>query len=424
MHTYSEPTAYHPGHGGGRCSSPQYRHSLSYSENFIGLPDDFDKWELLRLCKRVGKAAGLTPRLLQLLEYYLGFSRPQDFASGNAVCYQSLARTALDLGVSERQIQHLEQQGFKLGLWTFRASGNNRRYGQRDAEGNLLYAYGIDLLPIAYLREELETKLAEKQLHNDTWTKVKRQISAFRGHLRSLLQEAMQNGTWNEQWQEWQAAYDSIATPIRTYHELATLQVLLARHKALYQAMLAVVDTVKAEEGAATLSEKTSPKCEKDFASINYYTQELTDKSDCSPAGQGLQESSDEPPPLQSNVVASGIQHVSLGQTLQIVSERFAVYLPSNSQRVTWPDVIEAAYRLRPTLGISQESWAEACQVLGRSGAAVCLAIVDRSALRLENRVMNPAAYFRAMIAKARVGELRLHRSVFSLLEAAQSKEQ
>lgn len=418
MHTsLPEPTAYHPSHGGGRCSSPQYRHSLSYSHEFIGVPDDFDRYELLRLCKRVGKAAGLTPRLLQLLEYYLGFTRPQDFASGNAVCYQSLARTALELGVSERQIQHLEQQGFQLGLWTWRASGNNRRFGQRDKEGNLLFAYGIDLLPLVTLREELEAKLQAKQRHDDAWVKTKRQISAFRGHIRSLFQEAFQQGHWNEQWDEWQAAYNGMAIPIRTYHELATLESLLARHKSLYETILVVVDAGNVEEGAEALTENTSPRREKNFASINYFTQELTDKSACSPAGQGLQESPGEPSQPPSPIAASGLQHISLGLTLQIVSERFAVYLPSSSQRVTWPDVIEAAYRLRPTLGISQDNWAEACQLLGRSGAAICVAIVDRSALRIDNRVVHPGSYFRAMIAKARGGELRLHRSVFGLLE-------
>ena len=85
--------------------------------------------------------------------------------------------------------------------------------------------------------------------------------------------------------------------------------------------------------------------------------------------------------------------------------------------RPNWADLVEAAYALRTNLVISQASWAAACAVLGRNGAAICLLITDQATDRDENPVKCPAAYFRGMVKRAERGELRLHRSLFGLLE-------
>ncbi|MFO1022740.1 MAG: hypothetical protein U0903_18895 [Planctomycetales bacterium] len=48
-------------------------------------------------------------RMIQLLDYYFAFTRDADWERGSRpVVYQSLAKTALDLSVTERQVQRLE----------------------------------------------------------------------------------------------------------------------------------------------------------------------------------------------------------------------------------------------------------------------------------------------------------------------------
>ena len=47
--------------------------------------------------------------MIQLLDYYFAFTRDADWEQGSRpVVYQSLAKTALDLSVTERQVQRLE----------------------------------------------------------------------------------------------------------------------------------------------------------------------------------------------------------------------------------------------------------------------------------------------------------------------------
>jgi len=81
-----------------------------------------------------------------------------------------------------------------------------------------------------------------------------------------------------------------------------------------------------------------------------------------------------------------------LGQALQAASDQFLGYLPLVKRPMQWNDVVEAAYQLRPELHISRQSWAEACDVLGRVGASLCVLITDQGTQRAENRVTQPAA--------------------------------
>lgn len=87
-----------------------------------------------------------------------------------------------------------------------------------------------------------------------------------------------------------------------------------------------------------------------------------------------------------------------------------------HARPVNWSDLVEAAYRLKSELRISQSNWVDACQTLGRAGAAVCLVLTDQGMQREAEPVRKPGAYFRAMVRRARTGELHLQPSVFGIL--------
>ena len=68
---------------GGRISSPKLRKSLEQSENFSGLEQDVKRYDLLLLVKRAGKGAGFSPRMIELLDYYMAFTRDIDWQKGS-----------------------------------------------------------------------------------------------------------------------------------------------------------------------------------------------------------------------------------------------------------------------------------------------------------------------------------------------------
>lgn len=69
-----EPTTPTWGRGGGRAASPAYREALIKCEDFSGLEEGADRYQLLLLVKRVGRQAGFTPRMITLLDYYMAFT--------------------------------------------------------------------------------------------------------------------------------------------------------------------------------------------------------------------------------------------------------------------------------------------------------------------------------------------------------------
>lgn len=420
-----------PNRGGGRIASPAYRQSQQQAIDFTGLEETVDRYDLLLLAKRAGKAGGFTPRMLQLLDYYFAYTRECDWEEGSRpIVYQSLSRTALELGVSERQIQLLEKQLFQIGAITWNDSGNHKRYGQRDPRtGKLVYAFGVDLTPLAYLRPELEARLHVKHLYEQAWLQAKRDISAARRQIRSLLAEWEAEEGDSAELLGFKQTYETIAIQIRTYINLVALRDLLQQHQELEASLMERALEVKPTENAnhdplisESLTEKSAPRSEVFFAHYKYTNLNLN--KDSSPLYAGLQESVADPSVPFDPVLTAGVPHVTLKAALQAASPRLRERLPLEPRPLNWQDIIEAVYSLRAELAISQASWSEACGVLGRVGAALCLLITDQGTLREDDPVLKPPAYFNAMIARARAGELRVHSSVFGLIEATQNKSQ
>ena len=94
---------------GGRRSSPKFRETIAIAEDFSGLPAGVTHFDLLKLVKRAGREIGFTSKMIELLEYYILFTRPQDCEEGaQPIVYQSLYKTALNFVVGDREIQKRE----------------------------------------------------------------------------------------------------------------------------------------------------------------------------------------------------------------------------------------------------------------------------------------------------------------------------
>lgn len=445
----------HPS-GGCRVASDRYRLTLADCHEFGGLEEGADRYQLLLLVKKLGKAAGFTPRMIQLLDYYMAFTRDQDWEQGSRpIVYQSLSRTALDLGVSERQIQKLEQALFTAGAISWSESGNYKRYGQRCPKtGRILYAFGVELTPLAALHAELEDKLQEKKLYDAAWMETKRQVSWYRAQIRATLQEGREQGRDESQIALFDRQYAEIAVPIRSHLDLQSLRALLQAHKSLYSEIVAAmgVDVGETKQTAQrpSLTRKTGIRSSRGEQKVAHYkstTQESSDKSDTrSPSDNCFQESvaarqeprtnrekrggdgevarhtsrsytaSSKPPSTnpQDLILATGLQHITLKHALQAASDRFRSHLPLTPRPLNWSDIVEAADSVRRELQIPQKIWGEACQLLTRPGAALCVLLTDLATQRVVNPVLRPTAYFRGIVGKATQRSLRLHGTILS----------
>jgi replication initiation protein RepC len=267
-----------------------------------------------------------------------------------------------------------------------------------------------------------------KHLYEQAWLQAKRDISAARRQIRSLLAEWEAEEGSSAELPGLKQAYEAIAIQIRTHINLPALRDLLQQHQELearlMERALAAKPAAHANHEPLTsesLTENPASRSEVFFAHYKYTNLNLN--KDCSPLDSGLQESVAEPSVPIDPVLAAGVQHVTLKAALQAASHRLRERLPAEQRPLNWQDLTEAAYGLRPQFGISQASWGEACAVLGRIGATLCLLVTDQATLRQHDPVLKPPAYFNAMIAKARAGELRLHSSVFGLIERSDAEK-
>ena len=439
---------------GGRISSSSHRKSYAQVEDFTGLEENVNRYDLLLLVKRMGKKAGFTPRMINLLDYYMAFTRDLDWEQGSSpIIYQSLSKTALDMGVSERQVQRLEQSLFEAGALTWHDSGNHKRYGKRDQTGRIMFAYGVDLTPLAYLKASLEEKLQEKRMIDAAWMETKRQISYYRGQIRALMCEMELltldgQGDYTSDLLSVQKSYEPLAIQIRTHLSLESVRTLLASHKELHNEALNVLSDQNVDKTPITKEEtkEKSSRSDIDDAHYNFTIKKQSNKLDTTKgmaSPNALQKSGGEPQELQtptSNqvdlsyteeesfsdedalILQTGLQHITLKQALNASSEKFRDHMPMESRPMNWNDFVSAAYAMKRELFISQASWARACGLLGRTGAAICLLLTDKAQQRDNNPVQKTGAYFNAMINRAKGGELHLHNSIFGILQKEYSE--
>lgn len=424
---------------GGRVSSPKFRGLAQISEDFDGLPEGVTHLNLLHLVKDIGRRVGFTPAMISLLEYYVRFTRESDWQEGGRpIVYQSQAKTARHFDVSERQIQRLETALFDLGALTWDTAGNNKRFGVRSETGELLYASGVDLAPLAALREKLEMKKKEVELEDAAWFETKRQISWYRSRIRSLIAEASECPGLERAAAEADHAYQGINGHIRVGKDLAFLRDLLKAHLEVYNTLSTAIEAhtpATANCGLnSELTEKESPTDAENVAHI-YSTnkpQFSKENTSSSPVDRNASEGSVAASSVAKSKHSAGGEvyreewiaalaaeksRISWKQVLAACSERFKDRFPMTGRPLGWPDIVEAAHDLLPVLGISRSAWLEACMVMNRDGAALSVMIIDRKMQDAPDSIKNPGGYLRAMTKKAKEGKLNLHGSVFGLLK-------
>ena len=428
----------------------KFKITRTIQEEEGGLLKSADCYHLLKLVERVGKGAGFTPRMVDLLAYYLRFTRKGDWEEGaRPIVYQSLAKTALDLGVSERQIQKLEKALSEVGALTWHDSGNLRRYGQRcPKSGKILYAFGVDLSPLAELEEPLTQLLEEKEAYARSWMEAKRKISFYRRQVKALLAEATaQLVVSDNEAQKLEERYNAIAVQIRTHLKLPRLQEMLVEHRELFLAVKVLIEQGTRLIRPCAQTEEETPKNEEKFAHNKDTNQIPFNKLKTSRAApnrlargkrgeaRSPQETSSRKESQQSPKIKGRAGHsqshststepsqssekgqLTLKQIINASSSRFRERLPLTLNSVNEYHLVDAADCLRETLQISKGSWSRACQVMGRVGAAICLLLTDQATLRETNPARIPGAYFNALIKRSQSGDLNLRPAIFAILK-------
>ncbi|MEG8041279.1 plasmid replication protein RepC [Sphingomonas sp. LR60] len=358
-------------------------------------------------------ALGLGTPALETLKHLIGFTRPDDWQEGRTpLAWPSNYTLAERAGVTESAIKARLRQLRALGLVAAHDSAHGRRTGRRDAAGVITSAYGLDLSPLRIRFVELAA-LAEAQTAQSRLFKEGRlAIARMRRLVGQVLAQAAELQLTGAHWPALQEALDAIAEQAVTARS--------ARDSDLYQAaldrLLGLERDIDATIDAHMFYLEDNPSGSKTAPVIQIQT-----KSSSTESVSGVRNSSSDSArsnPSAASVPASPSRSVFKARPGDLLTmfPRAAMYVAT--PRPGWPDLHAAAVRLRTDLGIRTDTWVDAVERLGRDEAAIAMFITAERQARGDIRVTT-GAYFAGMLAKARVDQLDLGKSLWGFRGSA-----
>jgi len=111
-----------------------------------------------------------------------------------------------------------------------------------------------------------------------------------------------------------------------------------------------------------------------------------------------------------------GMEHITYAKVINADSDEFGECIQLSVTGDKYTDLKTAAARMCHRLGIGRFAWIKACSTMGDTAAAVAVLIIDRNRQHPIIPVVNPGGVLRGMTAKAKAGDLCLHRSLYGIL--------
>lgn len=418
------------------------------ADAFDGLPDGMDRLELIRLVKSAGGRIGMNRSQIDYLAFQVAYTRDCDWRPGaRPIAYATVTTAARRLEVGERQIRRLERSLNELGALGWNDSANHRRTGKRDPDtGRILFAYGVDLAPLAALIPELQQQQRQQDAENAAWDAARRRCGGLKRSIRALRDRAEDEGWIDPESDEWTDRTAILDYRVRASTPLAHLEDAVAR-LAMLEAELRGLAAERSVPRPAVenppAAVEMSSRADSGVRRIDTTSKSGSGKATCSgapardpgdaaAAGAGVVSDDDREraedarretlfAPLHAAPrrvwrADTGTQWIAVTHVLGVAGERFLDHLPP-AEQPGWPEIARAAEDLCPLLGIAARLWREATALMGRRAAAVCVALIDlRARPDAADPIRNPGGYFRACLERARRDELHLHASLFARL--------
>lgn len=311
---------------------------MSVSLSHKGLPPGVNRFQLLTIFEEVAKPRyGLSRTAILLMREYIWRTFDQDYEP-DRVCavWSRVSSTARRLSLTTRSInqaeRELEEQGFLL-----RTTGvNGARSGKRN-EGRVIWAAGANLAPLIDRLDELTAVSEAQRLQNMV-------IDECQADIRRINKCIRINGDVNAL-----AAAQKIIPGGRVSRicRIDRLREILSDLQNILAALKSVPST-----------QKTSDASEEN-GSLNI-------------PGEDSRKT--------RNAVPNANNEFSLSpnQALKVAHSRFSRILELYGEP-TWPNIVKASEHVLSEIGISGQTWRNACSKLGREKAALCVIIIQQN---------------------------------------------
>jgi DNA-binding MarR family transcriptional regulator len=365
----------------GRLAPPRWKTGMQVEQSS---EPKLPQGVLHRVLRLAAAAHGLPDAVLVTAHALLRYV-PRDAAEPiSPARVQDLAE---ERGCDPRTIRAHIRRMEAYGLVVDRSAGGGRRMLQRRGV-RLVVLQGIDFSPMLAAAEALALAAIEAEAERDE----RRHLSARVSELKRQLRDAVARQPDHSAAARVAAVLDGC--PAR--HRGLALRALAALAARLELAAKMLMDSEDVTGGRIFLSDRSDEK-------IRPNTTQKNGNLVCRPRV------------ADRTVAADRLEPVSLERFLSALPFDWRIRI-KRDEPVSWPTVIGTACERAGEIGVTEAIWAEAQSALGPKGAAVLVLLADADSVDRGGSIRCPAAWVRAMAARAGTEPLCLSRNLFGLL--------
>ena len=382
--------------------------------------------EALQVAKRAAAALGLKAAKIAMIDKLFGYSPAADWNSKDAspIVWPSNQVLAQQLGLSISTARHHLRGLAAAGLIAHTSHPTFQRRGVRDAQGNIVEAFGIDLSPIIMRYDELlEIALAYEREGRERRS-LCYQRTQIRREIEAVLVAVQRDGLPGN-WQHFHARLDRLreAVPSDLEQFRALIEALTVLREDVEEAYRSVSQRSNLDTAVASFrrvqttadlpsveDSRTSAPAETDRHITGAPPRPALPTSEREIVEAASAARTDRTPKLSP---ADDIASVSLG-LVRSACPALQKHIPEIFD--SWTGLRSSGRRLCVAATINTQIWTEPDKYLGSDAAIAALAVTMQRAD--DGQVANPGAYLRRLIQRGRNGQLRISRSLFALAGA------
>lgn len=253
--------------------------------------------------------------------------------------------------------------------------------------GQLLVLQGIDFSPMLATADAIALAAIEAAAERDERRQLCARVSELKRQLRDGVARQPDHSA--------AARVVAVLNACPTRHRGLALRALATLAARLELAAKVLLESVDSASGRIFLSDRGDER-------IRPNTTEKDENLVCKPRVAA------------SSVAADRSEPVSLESLLPALPFDWGIRTEGNGP-VSWPTLIDTACERAGEIGVTEAIWAEARSALGHRGAALVVLLADTDSVDRGGSIRSPAAWVRAMVARAGTEPLCLSRNLFGL---------
>ena len=393
---------------------------MSETQTFPALPQGHKRFTVEQLIREVGARIGLRASAQVALIHMMGHTAPDDWTSPDRepIYFAPQDVTAAALGKTRRALYNTEIQLERLGLIERRLKAN----GQRSPYGGcgIVFSRLIALVPdLLNLVDRLRAEKAERRM-------LRNRRSTFRGIVLDRIREA---GDAPHPRIEAAAEAMSLWPDARKLEamEIGALRAHVEAAKSLCDALHTFdhrrpgSSAMEEEIGTPHLQENNQEKLSVNCnANMNKRSADKPAHDQSFLTGTNGPERGREIKDAEASGArkAKFLSRLTPERLFGLASPEMQALVGVSQGRSPHPrhvDLIDAAVRILPYLGINFDAWQKAVETMGEEQAMVAVFLIDANRDHPRTPVRNPGGALRAMTRRQQKGALNLVGSLMGL---------